>query len=299
VYCPAAPHDEALETSAPVAAAAGCADPQTAAACLRAKPAAAVLQAAVPLNLIVGGATTIPGKGTGFNASPNFGNAVLPFKPIDALAKGRWNGSGVLIGSNHDEAALFVAPAMIGRVQLPLSERAYEGAVGLQFRSFAPAVLNEYPEQPDDLFLTYADEVTDDSPFGCAVSTLADSFSALTKTYRYQFDDETAPTPLGGWLANLSLGAYHGSELQFLFQMTKLPGPQTAAERRLSNQMIEYWTNFVKTGDPNGRGLVDWPRYDAYTHRVLSLKPDGNGVIDNFDTEHHCAFWATAPGRPF
>jgi para-nitrobenzyl esterase len=302
VYCPAAPHDEALETSAPVATAAGCPDQQSAAACLRVKTAAAVLQAAVPLNPIVGGDTTIPGKGSGFNASPNFGNTVLPLKPSEALASGRWNSSSVLLGSNHDEAALFVAPAMIGKVQLPLTKNAYGVIVGLQYGSFAPLVQSEYPEKPGDLFLTLADEVTDDSPFGCPVSPLADSFSALARTYRYEFDDADAPTPLGnsgGLLTSLSLGAYHGSELQYLFKMTKLPGPKTAPQQQLSDQMIQYWTNFMKTGNPNGPGLVHWPRYDTYTHRVLSLKPEGNTVIDNFDEEHHCAFWATAPGPPF
>jgi para-nitrobenzyl esterase len=188
---------------------------------------------------------------------------------------------------------------MIGKVQLPLTEHAYQVMVGFQFGSFAPAVLNQYLEQPGALFLTYADEVTDDSPFGCPVSPLAESFAT---TYRYEFDDANAPTPLsslGGFFATLSLGAYHGSELQFLFKMTKLPGPQTAAQQQLSDQMIQYWTNFVKTGDPNGPGLVRWPRYETHTHRVLSLKPEGNTVIDNFDNEHHCAFWATAPGPPF
>ena len=308
MYCPAAPHDEALSTSAPVVVAAGCADPQNAAACLRAKTAAEVLEAAEPLNPIVGGETAIPGKGTGFNASPNFGNNVLPLKPSDALASGQWNWSSVLLGSNHDESALFVAPAMIAqKVKLPLSAQAYQQIAAFEFGSFAPMVLNKYPlDQYRNPFIAYADEVTDYSPLGCPVSQLAQSVSALTQTYRYEFDDQDAPVPGGGLPglpaglgAGLSLGAYHGSELQYLFGMTKLPGPKTPQQQQLSEQMIQYWTNFVKTGNPNGPGLVEWPRYEASTHQILSLRPGGNTVIDNFDTDHHCAFWAGAPGPPF
>ena len=36
-----------------------------------------------------------------------------------------------------------------------------------------------------------------------------------------------------------------------------------------------------------------------YDPVVLELEPDGNKVIDNFDADHHCAFWAAAPGPPF
>jgi para-nitrobenzyl esterase len=302
MYCPAAPHSEALATSAPVAVAAGCPEPQSAASCLRAKPAADILKAAVPLNPIVGGDTAIPGKGAGFNASPNFGNDILPVRPADALASGQWNWSSILLGSNHDEAALFVAPAMLGRVKLPLTMDGYHAVVASQFGSFAPAVLNEYHlDQYKNPFFVYADEVTDYSPLGCALTPLAQTFAASAQVYRYEFDDADAPTPGGnmaGIGAGLSLGAYHGSELQYLYQM-KLPGPQTPAQQQLSEQMIQYWANFVKTGNPNGSGLPIWPRYDAGTHQILSLRPDGNVVITNFDSDHHCAFWAAAPGPPF
>lgn len=114
---------------------------------------------------------------------------------------------------------------------------------------------------------------------------------------RYEFNDLGALIPGQGRImpAGLSLGAYHGSEVQYLFKMTQLPGPQATAQQQLSSEMTRYWANFAKTGNPNAPGLVDWPRYEANTHQLLSLRPGGSAVIDNFDSDHHCAFWAAAP----
>jgi para-nitrobenzyl esterase len=35
--------------------------------------------------------------------------------------------------------------------------------------------------------------------------------------------------------------------------------------------MIGYWTNFAKTGDPNGLGLPHWPRFSEGQQLVLDL----------------------------
>jgi hypothetical protein len=67
MYCPTATHEEALTVSAPVAAKLNCTDVQTQASCMRSVAAEDVLAAAAPLSFVVGG-------GSGFNASPNFGN---------------------------------------------------------------------------------------------------------------------------------------------------------------------------------------------------------------------------------
>jgi len=77
------------------------------------------------------------------------------------------------------------------------------------------------------------------------------------------------------------MGAYHGSELQYLFKMTSLPGPKTPSQQTLSDQMIQYWSNFVKTGNPNGPGLPKWPRYeDGAGNPVMHLKANAAAAPD-------------------
>ena len=39
----------------------------------------------------------------------------------------------------------------------------------------------------------------------------------------------------------------------------------------MSRILIEYWTNFAKTGDPNGEGLVQWDQLSANDPKHLEL----------------------------
>ncbi len=71
-----------------------------------------------------------------------------------------------------------------------------------------------------------------------------------------------------------AMGAYHGSELPFVFRTQRLIDlPWTAAERQLSDTLSDYWINFVRTGNPNGAGLPNWPAYSDAQVMELSLTP--------------------------
>ena len=45
----------------------------------------------------------------------------------------------------------------------------------------------------------------------------------------------------------------------------------TDNDAEVSRLMVGYWTNFAKTGDPNGEGLPPWPQYRAATDLALEI----------------------------
>jgi para-nitrobenzyl esterase len=89
-----------------------------------------------------------------------------------------------------------------------------------------------------------------------------------------------------------AVGAGHALELRYLFDMGGAP-PLNAAQKVLSDQMIDYWSSFVATGVPDVPGQPEWPQLDPERPQRLSLQTGESIVISDFAARHQCAFWAS------
>ena len=78
-------------------------------------------------------------------------------------------------------------------------------------------------------------------------------------------------------MSAVSFGAYHAGDLPYMFGNFTSdhhdPTEPDETQRRVSQQMMRYWTNFARTGDPNGPELPEWPAYQ--NQNTLYFTPDG------------------------
>jgi para-nitrobenzyl esterase len=271
---------QAEGTGTEVLAAAGCADPCSLDA-MRALPVDALLQGQGMVKSVSSGwIPAVDGK--------------LMTTAVGAAYKaGTYQKVPIIEGSNHDEYRLFVGLNELSPANAPAGPLTADNYVtsmkgifgemnGTALAAlYAPAAYNDKPG------LAQATAGTD-AIFACPMLRAAQALSVAGPVYSYEFSDPKAPQIFVPAVPDFEYGAAHASEVQYVFTLPK----STLADdqKALSDQMVKYWANFAKTGDPNGTGLAMWPVYTAAANGILSLAPGAGGiaVTTNFSVDHKC-----------
>jgi para-nitrobenzyl esterase len=182
---------------------------------------------------------------------------VIPDDQFRLYQAGKYNDVPVLIGYNSDEGATFGAPS---------SQNAYVQSVHERYGRFAGSLLEAYPGGETPTAKKTARDLTRDTAFGWHTWSWARLQTQTGKkpVYLYYFD-ELAPKP--------GFGTPHSEELPYVFHQLRehnRPAP-TPADEAMSELMRAYWTNFAKTGNPNGAGLPAWPNFSNATPQMLHI----------------------------
>jgi para-nitrobenzyl esterase len=222
-----------------------------------------------------------------------FGNKIVPEVPATALREGRFQGVPVMSGGTRDEHRLLVGlfRELAGQ---PVTSEQYPVLLAEAFGDQAGTVEARYPlADHESAAVAWASVLTDRM---WARSTFEQHrlLAAHVPTYAFEFADRRAPMYLP-FPESLPPGAFHAAEVPYLFVDDKFEKAGTPDQRQLSARMIQYWTNFARSGDPNGAGLPTWQPFDPAERvpTVLSLAPGPEGIRPvDYAAEHALDFWA-------
>lgn len=199
---------------------------------------------------------------------PIFDGYVLLGDQYKLYSEKRYNDTPVLIGTNSDEGALFVASKKAG---------AYQQQIHAGYGQYADKILAAYPGATDTEALRSARDMFRDATFAWPTWTWArlQAKTGQGNVYVYYFSHRP-PYPhmpqFKGW------GAAHASEIEYVFDNFPAAMPPTASDRKVAGEISSYWVNFAKTGDPNGNGLPHWPAFTNTSSQVMNLDDPSKSI---------------------
>ncbi len=186
---------------------------------------------------------------------------IVPEDQSITFAQGRQNKVDVLVGSNAGEGASFGG----GRGPAVTVE-SWKAGAAQRWKDLARQGSAAYDATSDAEAAVYATRPFTDGIAWFMRHYADEQAQAGKSAYLYMFA-HNPPAAEG----KPSGGPTHASELAYMFdnldKPREVPDPsspevasKSAPDMKLADQMASYWTNFARTGNPNGPGLPHWPK---------------------------------------
>ena len=230
---------------------------------LRAKPAQELLDAAL--------------KTPRGSFSADIDGYFLPADCRTLYAEGRQNHVSLMAGWNRDEGNY--RSFFAGDEPTAVNYLARAKAV---YGTNAEAFLKVYVASTDAEARRAAQDYSGDQGAGYSTWKWLETHRATggSPVYRFEFD-QTLPLPADAG-PGVEATAPHAAEIEFVFRVLSSRSlPWRPQDQAVSELMASYWTNFAKTGDPNGPGLPMWPAYgDQDGYQVMHLSADAGASAD-------------------
>jgi para-nitrobenzyl esterase len=192
----------------------------------------------------------------------------MPKFPAYSYEQGEELPIPMIVGSNAREQARNYDRSAMKRV------------IKANFGSLAPKAeeyygLNKSELGNDDpLYGPASTQITADTRHRCgAVAEAVWRATHGRTTYEFQFDPPVPGEP----------ATRHEAEIPFVFGNPLSKGPLSGSfgesDKKISADIQTYWTNFAKTGNPNGDGLPAWPKFDLKRRSFLEFTIHDGPVV--------------------
>ena len=217
-------------------------------------------------------------RGDRFGLETSIDGWVLPESPAKVFAKGHSMPMPLLLGSNSLEIQGPSEPAEVREAIRSMYGKQAKRALELY------GLEGEGVGKSDPIYGGPGIQWATDAMFRCAATEeVMDHSNAGHAAYQYEFQQ---PKPGERYTS-------HASELSFLFGTWGKDLQLSSIDVKVSEQMQAYWTNFARTGDPNGEGLPVWPKFTKEVQGYLAFTSSGAVAKTDLRREF-CDVWRQA-----
>ena len=213
---------------------------------------------AIPAAKVLGGVDLLNQPADTYSG-PIADGRLVTGSPFEAFAAGRAAPVPFLVGANSDELGMipgFMKGGMVEKAgkALGADRAAVEAAYGSK-AAFEAGVISD---------VTFVEPAR-----SLAGGHAAWGLPTFLYSFGYVLQAERKP----------GLGAGHASEVPFVFgNLDALGKPVSDDDRRMAQQVGDYWVSFAKGGDPNGGGRPAWPTYAPAADLRLEFRADGTSA---------------------
>ena len=203
-------------------------------------------------------------SGQRFRTSENVDGWVLEQSIYDTFAAGNQHDIPVMVGANADEMS------SLGADRRPVDLASHQTQIQDTFGDLADQHFEVYPATDNDSARKASIDSASDVRFNWEMRTWARMMTTVSSDAYLYFFTRRTPGPQS------HLGAFHGAETVYAFDNLGLtPWPPNInrefddVDHQLADRMATAWTNFAKTGNPNGSDSRTWSTYDASSDHVM------------------------------
>ena len=209
------------------------------------------------------------------NSAMTIDGYALPKSPYEIYQAGEQNEEALLNGVNANEADPFIFLEYLFGTQPNL-------------KNYKERLQSIFGEDTDELLAKYDGKINTDKDanriFNEIISTYwfvyphqswsTMAYNNLETVYRYIFTKD-----------NGYMGTWHSGEIIYAYgnvKNAKKSYRYNEDDLKLSDTMLNYWINFVKTGNPNGDGLPQWDQWNPDANKIIELGSDVKMIDDPY-----------------